>query len=83
MAEIHLTAAQREVLRLVASLRGLYGPLAIEAAMTALSQRPETEWSPIMSHLDALEKNGLIRCDHSSGTPRFYLTKAGERSAMG
>jgi len=83
MAQIHLTAAQKEILRLVASFRGLYGPLAIEAAMTALSQRPETEWTPIISHLDALEKKGLIRCDQSSGTPRFYLTKAGERAALG
>lgn len=81
MAQIHLTKAHKEILRLVSSFRGLYGPLAIEAAMSALSQSSDTEWTPIISHLDALEKKGLIRCDQSTGTPRFYLTKAGEHDA--
>jgi hypothetical protein len=81
IAMTRLTLAQKEILRLVASFRGLYGPLAIEAAMSALSQCPKMEWTPIVNHLEALESKGLIRLDESTGTPRFYITKQGERAA--
>jgi hypothetical protein len=81
MSHVNLPAAQREILRLVASFRGLYGPLAIEAAMTALSQRPNYEWTPIIPHLEALRAKGLILLDESTGTPRLYITEKGERAA--
>jgi len=82
MAQIHLTPAHKEILRLVASFRGLYGPLAIEAALSAFSQFPETEWSPIINHLDALQEKGLIRLDESAVVPHFYITPAGERASQ-
>ena len=81
MAQIHLTPAHKEILRLIASFKGLYGPLAIEAAMSAISHCPESEWSPVVSHLDALQEKGLIRCDESTGVPRFYITPEGKRAA--
>ena len=77
-----LTNPQKEILRLVASFRGLYGPLAIEAAMSALSKCPASGWTPIVNHLEALQCLGLIRLDESTGTPRFYITKEGERSLL-
>jgi hypothetical protein len=83
MSQVHLTPPQKEILRLVASFKGLYGPLAIEAAMSALSQCPESEWRPLVNHLEALVSKGLIRCDESTGVPRFYLTKDGERAVKG
>ena len=73
-----VTAAQEEILRLVASFKGLYGPLAIEAAMKALSLRSREEWFPIIPHLDALRERELIIMEESTGTPRFYITKKGE-----
>jgi len=78
MSHVLLPAAQREILKLVASFRGLYGPLAIEAAMTALSQCPDYEWTPIIPHLEALRKKGLIHLDESTGTPRFFITDKGK-----
>jgi hypothetical protein len=80
MSHVNLPAAQKEILKLVSSFRGLYGPLAIEAAMTALSQRPDYEWSPIIPHLDALRAKGLIILDESAGTPRFYITEKGRHA---
>jgi hypothetical protein len=77
MPHVLLPDAQKEILKLVASFRGLYGPLAIEAAMTALSQCPNYEWKPLLSHLQALQEKGLIHLDESGGAPRFYITKAG------
>jgi hypothetical protein len=77
------TQSHKEIPRLIGSFKGLYGPLAIEAAMSALSHCPEAEWAPVISHLDALEKKRLIRRDESTGVPCFYLTKEGERVANG
>jgi hypothetical protein len=74
-----LTAAQTELLKLVRSFRGLYGPLAFEAAMRALSLRPATEWKPITIHLEALEHAELIRREYTADVPRFYVTPSGER----
>jgi hypothetical protein len=82
LAQIHLTKAQKEILRLVSSFKGLHGPLAIEAAMEAMSQQPESQWRPVVSHLDRLRENGLVRHDESTGTPRFFITKVGERAAL-
>jgi hypothetical protein len=76
----HLTPSQKEILRLVRSFNGLYGPLAIEAAMDALSRCPEKEWRPIVNHIESLAKLGMIRRDESKGAPRFYLTSEGERA---
>ena len=83
MSQRPVTLAQKDILRLVRSFNGLFGPLAIEAAMSALSQVPETEWQPIVNHLDALVSRGLARCDQSTGRPRFFLTEAGERAIDG
>lgn len=74
-----ITAAQIEILRLVRSFKGLYGPLALDAAMTALSRRPSAEWKPITNHLEALERSDLIRSDESGGAPRYFVTVTGER----
>jgi hypothetical protein len=71
------------ILRLVVGFKGLYGPLAIEAAMSALSKRPESEWTPIVNHLEVLQSKGLVNCDESTGVPRFYITKVGERVVFG
>jgi hypothetical protein len=57
--------------------------LAIEAAMDALSHCPDKEWRPVVNHVEALRKLGMIRCDESSGFPRFFLTKDGERAIGG
>jgi hypothetical protein len=81
MVHSRITKAQKEILRLVASFGGLYGPLAIEAAMIALSRWPESEWTPIIPHLEALREKGLVRLDETTGTPRFYITDAGKRAA--
>jgi hypothetical protein len=81
MTKIHATPAQKEILRLVASFKGLFGPLAIEAAMNALSHCPESEWAPLVNHLEALMGEGLIRFDESSGAPRVYITTEGERAS--
>ena len=81
MIQVYLTDAQKEILRLVASFKGLYGPLAIEAAMKALSQLPKNEWHPIIPHLEAMCEKGLIHLDDSTGVPRFYITDAGVRAA--
>jgi hypothetical protein len=81
MTRILLTKVQKEILRLVGEFRGLYGPWAIEAAMSALSHGPKHEWSPIINQLTSLEEKGLVRCDESSGTPRFYLTEEGNHLA--
>jgi hypothetical protein len=75
-----LTAAQIEILRLVHSFKGLYGPLAFGAAMSALSRRPSAEWKPIASHLEALVRAELIRSEDTGGAPRFYITETGERA---
>jgi hypothetical protein len=48
--------------------------------MSALSRLPETQWQPIVNHLDALVSRGLVSCDQSAGRPRFLLTKAGDRA---
>jgi hypothetical protein len=82
MTQIHLTPAHMELLRLVASFKGLNGPLAIEAAMNALSRCPKSEWTPIVNHLEALQSKGLIRCDESTGVPRLYITKVGEQVVL-
>jgi hypothetical protein len=76
-----LIPANREILRLVASFKGLYGPLAIEAAMSALSHCPESEWTPLVNHLEALMGKGLVRFDESTGTPRIFITPAGEQAS--
>jgi hypothetical protein len=81
MIQVHITDAQREILRLVASFRRLYGPLAIEAAMKALSQNPQQQWHPVIPHLEALREKGLVHLDDTSGAPRFYITDAGVRAA--
>ena len=73
-----LTPAHKEILRLVRNFKGLYGPLAIEAAMNALSQCKKNEWSPIVNHQEAVASYGLIHCDESSGILRFKLTREGE-----
>ena len=78
-----LTPSQKEILRLVRSFKGLYGPLAIEAAMDALSHCPEKEWRPLVNHMDALIKLGMIRRDEASDVPRFFLTKDGEQAIGG
>jgi hypothetical protein len=78
-----LSLAQKDILRLVRSFNGLYGPLAIEAAMSALSRVPETDWRPIVNHIDALVSKGLVRFDQLNGRPRFLLTEAGERALDG
>jgi hypothetical protein len=41
MSQRPVTLAQKDMLRLVRSFKGLFGPLAIEAAMSALSRLPE------------------------------------------
>jgi hypothetical protein len=78
--QLHLTLANKEILRLIASFKGLYGPLAIEAAMSALSECPEREWAPLVNHLEALIGKGLIRIDESTGVPRLNITPAGEQA---
>jgi hypothetical protein len=83
MAQVDLTPAHKEILRLVASFKGLYGPMAIDAAMSVLSRFRETEWAPIVEHLEALMRQGYIRLVESTGTPRLYLTKDGERAVGG
>ena len=80
---IGTTPAQKEILRLVRGFNGLYGPLAIEAAMGALSRCPETEWRPVVNQIEALRSKGMIRCEESKGVPRFFLTKDGERAIEG
>jgi hypothetical protein len=57
--------------------------LAIEAAMSALSECPESEWTPVVNHLEALANRGFVLCDMSTGVPRFYLIKEGERAPLG
>jgi hypothetical protein len=79
MVGTFVTPAHREILQLVRSFNGLYGPLAIEAAMKALSRCKPDEWSPIINHLELLTSEGLVHCDESNGPPRFRLTKEGER----
>lgn len=79
MARTIITSVHREILKLVRSFNGLYGPLAIEAAMEALSRFPRPEWSPIVNHLDALEARGFVRGDESEERIRFYLTTEGEQ----
>ena len=50
--------------------------------METLSQQPQSQWRPVVSHLDRLREKGLIPFDESTGTPRFYITKDGERAAL-
>ena len=46
-----MTPAQLEILKLVSSFNGQYGPNSIDAAMRNLSGTPEAEWAPIHFHL--------------------------------
>jgi hypothetical protein len=61
MSQRPVTLAQKDILRLVRSFNGLYGPLAIEAAMRGLSQWPEEDWQPIVNHVGALISRGMVR----------------------
>ena len=72
-----LTPSQKEILRLVRSFKGLYGPLAIEAAMNALLQCPEKGVAG-REPRRSVDKTGMIRRDETTDVPRFFLTKDGE-----
>ena len=56
----------------------------VEAMMKGLSGIPETEWTPIRSHLDALEDFGLIRPEVSEiGHGRYWMTDRGRKLVDG
>jgi hypothetical protein len=78
MSRISLTPAQREIMRLVKHFNGRFGPLAMESAMYALSQYPETEWRPINNQLEVLASRGLLRIEESTGALRIFLTEEGK-----
>ena len=75
-----LTQAQLDILKLVSSFNGQYGPNSIEAAMNELSGLPESEWSPVRDQLDSLEDLGLIRPEVTEvGHGRYWITDRGRK----
>ena len=75
-----LTPAQLAILKLVSAFDGQYGPYNVEAAMKDLSGLPESEWTPIRNHLEAVENLGLIRPEVTEiGLSRYRITDRGRR----
>jgi hypothetical protein len=79
-----LTPARLAILKLIAAFNGQNGPFGVEAMMKGLSGIPESEWTPIRSHLDALEDFGLIRPEVSENCHgRYWMTDRGRKLVDG
>ena len=79
-----MTPAQLDILKLISSFDGQFGPYGVEAAMKTLSGISESEWAPIQNQLNLLEDLGLIRPEATEkGLSRYRITDRGRKLVGG